>query len=96
MAVAFLIGLALHLAGVPMTLLIVLAAILGIALYLFNIVYVMLGTFGIFLTFMQAHTLYFLAGRYPLLGDLLEQSTPPLMPEPGYYAPPPSPPSQLL
>jgi hypothetical protein len=43
------------------------------------------------LTFGQAYALYFLGGRYPLLGDLLDRSTPP----PAYAYPagfPPTPP----
>jgi hypothetical protein len=42
-------------------------------------------------TFFQAYALYFLGGRYPLLGDLLEQHAPPPAayppPPPGYYPP---------
>jgi hypothetical protein len=37
-------------------------------------------------TFFQAYALYFLSGRYPLLGDLLEQHAPP---PPAYPPPPP-------
>jgi hypothetical protein len=32
---------------------------------------------GSLLTFFQAYALYFLGGRYPILGDLLDRSTPP-------------------
>jgi hypothetical protein len=47
---------------------------------------------GSLLTFFQAYALYFLGGRYPLLGDLLDRSTPP--PAYAYAAsfPPPAPP----
>jgi hypothetical protein len=52
---------------------------------------------GSALTFCQAYALYFLGGRYPLLGDLLDRSAPP--PQyaytPGYPpTPPQSPPPQ--
>jgi hypothetical protein len=94
--VALLLGMLLHLAGVPTLVLIILAIAVSIALYLFNVVYGMLMAFGIFCTFMQAHTLYFLGGRYPMLGDLLDRSTPPpaappMYPPPGYFMPPPPP-----
>jgi hypothetical protein len=47
------------------------------------------------MTFLEAYTLYFLGGRYPMLGDLLTASTPPPPPPPpapvypAYVAPPP-------
>ena len=52
--------------------------------------------FGSALTFGQAYALYFLGGRYPLLGDLLDRSTPPpefaytpgFPPTPPQYPPP--------
>jgi hypothetical protein len=40
-------------------------------------------------TFFQAYALYFLGGRYPLLGEIL-QPTPPI-PQPSFYYPPPEP-----
>jgi hypothetical protein len=59
---------------------------------------------GSLITFFQAYALYFLGGRYPLLGDLLDRSTPPpayafaaaFPPSPPPYQPPPPepPPSQ--
>lgn len=95
-----LIGLLLHLAGVPN------AVLFGLGLVTFFIVmfalniYLLALVLGPFFTFFEAHTLYFLGGRYPLLGDLLERSTPPprLQPPPGppiapwdpsLYTPPP-------
>jgi hypothetical protein len=47
-------------------------------------------------TFFQAYALYFLGGRYPLLGDLLDHHTPPppTFPPPGYYPPYAVPPLQ--
>jgi hypothetical protein len=38
---------------------------------------VMIAILGSLLTFNQAYALYFLGGRYPMLGDLLDRSTPP-------------------
>ncbi len=64
--------------------------ILGVAFYLFVIIYCFAIVIGTLLTFLEAYKLYFLGGRYPMLGDLLDRSTPPpvpLPPPPG-YAPP--------
>jgi len=83
--VGFLIGLLLHAIGVPIAILTALAIVLGIALYLFTFFYAMILGCGTVLTFLESYTLYFLAGRYPLLGSLLERSTPP----PTIYTPPP-------
>ena len=90
------IGLLLHLAGVPSTVLLVLG---GIVLFFFVFVvngYLLLLALGPFFAFFEAHTLYFLGGRYPLLGELLERSTPaPVLASPQsppfaqpYYPPP--------
>jgi hypothetical protein len=54
---------------------------------------------GTGLTFMESYALYFLGGRYPMLGYLLDRSTPPppvysYSPPPSYYAPPVIPPPQ--
>jgi len=91
-ALAFAIGFALHMIGVPILVLTGLGIVLAIAFYLFFLGYVLLLFLGPVLTFLQAYTLYFLAGRYPLLGDLLQASEPP---PPDYLAPasylPPSP-----
>jgi hypothetical protein len=46
--------------------------------------------FGYVQTFIQAYALYFLGGRYPLLGEILEPTPP--MPPP-YFATPPPPPA---
>lgn len=46
------------------------------------LVYVRLGLGGIAITFLEAYKLYFLGGRYPPLGDLLDRSTPPQEPTP--------------
>jgi hypothetical protein len=65
--------------------------ILGGLIFLCWAIFVGVCFIGSALTFGQAYALYFLGGRYPLLGDLLDRSTPP----PTYaYAPgyPPTPP----
>jgi hypothetical protein len=94
--VALLFGFLLHLAGVATGVLIGLAIAVGIVLYLALFGYVMVIGVGVFLTFFESYSLYFLAGRYPLLGDLLARSTPapqpPPVPQawnPAYYTPPP-------
>lgn len=66
--------------------------------------YCLIGIQGCVLTFFQAYALYFLGGRYPILGDLLDRSTPPptnaypadLAPYPPPYYPPPSGPPPSL
>jgi hypothetical protein len=90
--VIFLIGFLLGFLHVPSA---VLGGLFILALVLFYILvlyFFMIGL-GAFLTFFEAYTLYFLGGRYPLLGDALDRSTPPPPPPPGYplgmYAPPP-------
>lgn len=65
--------------------------ILGGLIFLCWAIFVGICFVGSALTFGQTYALYFLGGRYPLLGDLLDRSTPP----PTYaYAPgyPPTPP----
>jgi hypothetical protein len=94
--IAAAIGFLLHLIGVPTAALIVLAVILGIVCYVFFVFYCCCILVGSVLTFLESYALYFLGGRYPMLGDLLERSTPPptfYMPPPGYppYYPPASP-----
>ncbi len=90
------VGALLHLAGTPS------AALMGAAVIVFGLFYIVFiyGMFlvnGVVMTFLEAYTLYFLGGRYPLLGDLLTASTPPPPPPPAapiypaYAAPPPPP-----
>lgn len=62
---------------------------LGLIFVVF-LVYVMIGVLGCAHMFYQAYAIYFLGGRYPLLGDMLE---PPLAPMP---SPPPMPDSSPL
>jgi hypothetical protein len=80
------IGFLLHNAHVPSPVLIGLATLVGIAFYIFILWAVTIAVGSLF-TFLEAYTLYFLAGRYPMLGDLLERSTP--HPAVLAYAPPP-------
>jgi len=89
--VGLILYLSLHKAGTIGIVLLVACAICGFVVYLCWAVCVALSIMGSLLTFFQAYALYFLGGRYPLLGDLLERSTPP----PAYAAaanfPPPPP-----
>jgi hypothetical protein len=81
----------LHHAGTAGTVLLIACAILGGLIFLGWAVCVVLAFMGTLLTFFQAYALYFLGGRYPILGDLLDRSTPP----PAYayaFPPPPEPP----
>ena len=60
----------------------------GIILYaafILLIGYLAIGAFGYLLTLLESYGIFFLGGRYPLLGDLLE----PPMPTPYTYTPPP-------
>jgi hypothetical protein len=84
-AVVLLIGLLLHLVGVPSVILTILAVIVGIVWY-FGIFYSLLFAIGPVFTFLDAYALYFLGGRYPVLGELLERSTP-VPASPAAYAP---------
>jgi hypothetical protein len=92
----FLLGYGLHLLGVPILILTILGVILAIAFYLFLFLYVMFFLIGTVMTFLEAYALYFLAGRYPLLAQLLAESTPPApVPPPSWnpaFATPPQPP----
>jgi hypothetical protein len=89
--IALIFGFLLHLAGVSMGILIALGVIVAILLYTFLFLYVMLIGIGTLVTFLESFSLYFLSGRYPLLGDLLARSTPPAaVPQPwnpAYYPP---------
>jgi len=83
-----LIGFALHLAGVPTIILFILGGIIAFVLEIVLVFYAMLLVIGPVFTFLDAYALYFLGGRYPLLGDLLDRSTPP----PAQFFPPAYPP----
>jgi hypothetical protein len=100
-AVVLLFGFLLHLVGVPSVVLTVLGVIVGIAWYLGSMVYTLLLAIGLVFTFLDAYALYFLGGRYPMLGDLLDQSTPPpptpaAYPFPASYLSYPPPPPQAI
>ena len=83
------LGFVLHLAGVPTPALLIVGLTIGFAFEMFLLVYGLLLVLGPVLTFLDAYALYFLGGRYPMLGDLLDRSTPP----PSYAAAyPPYPP----
>ena len=74
-------GFLLHLIGVPSAVLIGVAIFLAVLWYLFIAFYAVILVMGGVLTFFEAYNLYFLGGRYPLLGDLLEPTyTPPPLP----------------
>jgi hypothetical protein len=79
-----LIGFGLHLAHVPSSVLFVMAMIIGFALYIVSAFYFMGLAMGAVNIFLEAYLQHFLGGRYPILGDLLDQSTPP----PPQFAPP--------
>jgi hypothetical protein len=89
--VVFLLGFLLHLAGVSTIILTILAVPIAIAWYVF-LFYSMMFPVGAVLTYLDAYALYFLGGRYPLLGDLLDRSTPPPAYASPYYPPQPGPP----
>jgi len=94
----FLLGLLLHLVGIPTGLLVGLGITLAFLLYIALFGYAMVIGIGVLFTFLESFSLYFLSGRYPLLGDLLARSTPPPqqppLPQPwnpAYYTPPEGP-----
>jgi hypothetical protein len=94
--VAFLIGYGLHLAGIPTALLEAVGIMLAMIWIGFLFFYGLFIAIGPVLTWLDAYALYFLGGRYPMLGELLERSTSapaivpyaPAAPVPAY--PPPS------
>jgi len=92
--VVFLLGFLLHLAGVSIIILTIVAVPIAIAWYVF-LFYSMMFPVGAVLTYLDAYALYFLGGRYPTLGDLLDRSTPPPAYAAPYYPPQPGPPPHL-
>jgi hypothetical protein len=95
--VGVILWLSLHKAGTVGTVLLVACAICGALVFLCWAVCVAIAFMGSLLTFFQAYALYFLGGRYPILGDLLDRSTPPpayayaaSFPLPPQSGPPPS------
>jgi hypothetical protein len=82
----------LHHAGTAGIVVLVACAIFGGLAYLCWAVCVVISFMGSLLTFFQAYALYFLGGRYPILGDLLDRSTPaPAYAYPSAFPPPPPP-----
>jgi hypothetical protein len=87
-------------AGTAGIVVLIACAIFGALVFLCWAVCVVLGFMGSLITFFQAYALYFLGGRYPLLGDLLDRFTPPpayafaaAFPPPPPPGPPPAPPA---
>jgi hypothetical protein len=91
-----LIGFLLHAAGVSAAILTVVAVVLGVPLVLVLMYYTLFLVTGPVLMFLDAYSLYFLGGRYPLLGELLERSAPPAPPIRGAVQPAYAPPSGEL
>jgi hypothetical protein len=73
--------LAFHKAGLVGTAALIASAIVGALVLLVWMACVIIGVVGTVFIFGQAFALYFLGGRYPLLGNILEPPLPPL-PEP--------------
>jgi hypothetical protein len=69
--------LVLHNAGPAGTILLIVCAAVGGLIFLCWIVCLAIAAIGPVYIFIQAYALYFLGGRYPMLGDLLDRSTPP-------------------
>jgi hypothetical protein len=90
-AVVVFIGFLLHLVGIPKVVLLVLGIMVAVVWCIFTIFYSLMLIIGPVFTFIDAYALYFLGGRYPMLGDLLDRSTPVPPSIPGYPAPPPYP-----
>jgi hypothetical protein len=79
----------LHTIGPVGHLLLVVAGVVGYLLLIVAMFYFMVGMYGALILYLQAYSMYFLGGRYPLLGDFLEPPPPPVE----YAAPPPEPPA---
>ncbi|SEG48981.1 hypothetical protein SAMN05421819_3214 [Bryocella elongata] len=93
-AVVALLGyVVLHALGVGNNAMLVIGLVIGIPILYGSMFYFMIYGVGILLTFDRAYAAYFLAGRYPLLAEALERSTPaePLRSPIGMWPPPPPP-----
>ena len=94
----------LHKSGTGGTVALVGLGIFGAIIFVCWAVFVVINLIGAVLVFNQAYALYFLGGRYPLLGDLLDRSTPPPAyaaypmpyPPPAQAPPPQAPPAPPL
>jgi hypothetical protein len=95
-ALVFFAGFLLHLAGLSSVLLGFLGGLVLMVWCVFTI-YTMVFPIGIVMTWMDAYAIYFLGGRYPKLGDMVDAATPPsLAPALNPYVPaypPPLPPT---
>ena len=67
---------ALRSAGDPGKLMMIAGGILLLVLFFVFVIFVSTLALGCLYTFFQAYALYFLGGRYPALGDLLEPPAP--------------------
>ncbi len=89
----FILYFALHQAGAAGMAVLIATAVLGGIIYIAWAICIGIAGLGPVQIFSQAYALYFLGGRYPLLGDLLDRSAlPPITPYPAYPAPGPFPP----
>ena len=87
---------ALHNAGAAGTAILIAAAIVGGIIYVVLVFCVAIAGLGPVYIFSYAYSLYFLGGRYPLLGDLLDASEPPpVFPYTAYLPPGPFPPGAV-
>ena len=89
-----------HSGPAGMAVLIFVAVVLGLV-FLIWIICLFIAVFGSIYVFSQAYALFFLGGRYPLLGNLLDDTLAPVMyplplQQPGPMMPYPPPPPQAL
>jgi len=101
--VAFIVGFLayflMHLLHVPQEAMSVIGIIAGFLLYISTIVFGITFANGTLYTILESYSLYFLGGRYPMLGDILDRTTPSSetnTPPPNHlaYAAPATPPVQ--
>jgi hypothetical protein len=86
--VGFLGWLVLHQLGAAGVLMMAAGAVLLYAAFFGLFLYFVLGMQGCIMTFFQAYGMYFLGGRYPLLGDLIDRFIPQPYPYPAGFPPP--------
>lgn len=86
------VGYVLHLVGVASTVLTAMGVFVAIVWYFIGMASILFAIGPVY-TWMDAYALYFLGGRYPMLGDLLDASTPapPMVPINPFIAPDPPP-----
>lgn len=90
--VAFLGWFVLHQLGAAGTLMMAAGAVLLYLAFAAFIFYIIIGMQGCILTFFQAYAMYFLGGRYPLLGNLMDEFAPQPYLYPPSFSPPAMPP----